>query len=205
MRNRLLLRHDRGNRCFHRCGLDCGGRRRRLYRSRGNLSLGGSSESQAEKDAIQYAVVTKNVLVIASAGNDGTTTISCPACDDNAISVAATMWQDKLAPYSNSGPGLDISAPGGSCYSNTTPEGCIYSAYLGGTYEWLQGTSMAAPQVTGTAAIVASTRGLRGSALRTRLLTYTDDLGAAGPDNTFGAGRLNSLKAVTGSGATGTN
>ena len=169
------------------------------------LSLGGSSESQAEKDAIQYAVVTKNVLVIASAGNDGTTTISCPACDDNAISVAATMWQDKLAPYSNSGPGLDISAPGGSCYSNTTPEGCIYSAYLGGTYEWLQGTSMAAPQVTGTAAIVASTRGLRGSALRTRLLTYTDDLGAAGPDNTFGAGRLNSLKAVTGSGATGTN
>ena len=162
-----------------------------------NLSLGGSSESQAEKDAIAYAT-TKNVLVIASAGNDGTTTVSCPACDPNAISVAATMWQDKLASYSNSGTGLDISAPGGNCYSNTTPEGCIYSSYLNGGYEWLQGTSMAAPQVTGTAAIVASVTGLRGSQLRTRLLSTADDLGAHGPDNTFGAGRLNSYRAVTG-------
>jgi subtilisin family serine protease len=162
-----------------------------------NLSLGGSSESQAEKDAIAYAT-TKNVLVIASAGNDGTTTVSCPACDPNAISVAATMWQDKLASYSNSGSGLDISAPGGNCYSNTTPEGCIYSSYLNGGYEWLQGTSMAAPQVTGTAGIVASVTGLRGSQLRTRLLSTADDLGAQGPDNTFGAGRLNSYRAVTG-------
>jgi subtilisin family serine protease len=162
-----------------------------------NLSLGGSSESQAEKDAIAYAT-TKNVLVIASAGNDGTTTVSCPACDPNAISVAATMWQDKLASYSNSGSGLDISAPGGNCYSNTTPEGCIYSSYLNGGYEWLQGTSMAAPQVTGTAAIVASVTGLRGGQLRTRLLSTADDLGAHGADNTFGAGRLNSYRAVTG-------
>jgi subtilisin family serine protease len=162
-----------------------------------NLSLGGSSESQAEKDAIAYAV-GKNVLVIASAGNNGTSTVSCPACDPNAISVAATQWQDKLASYSNFGSGLDISAPGGNCYSNTTPEGCIYSSYLGGGYAWLQGTSMAAPQVTGTAAIVASTAGLRGSALRSRLLSSVDDLGASGPDNTFGAGRLNSYRAVTG-------
>jgi serine protease len=161
-----------------------------------NLSLGGSSESQAEKDAIAYATA-KNALVIASAGNDGTSTISCPACDANAISVAATTWQDKLASYSNYGNGLDISAPGGTCYSNTTPEGCIYSAYLGGGYEWLQGTSMAAPQVTGTAAIVASVTGVRGSALRSRLLGSADDLGASGYDNTFGNGRLNSYRAVT--------
>jgi subtilisin family serine protease len=162
-----------------------------------NLSLGGSSESQAEKDAIAYAT-GKNVLVIASAGNDGTTTVGCPACDVNAISVAATTWRDELASYSNSGAGLDISAPGGNCFSNTTPEGCIYSAFLNGGYEWLQGTSMAAPQVTGTAAIVASKLGLRGSALRARLLSTTDDRGAAGQDNTFGAGRLNSYRAVTG-------
>ena len=133
-----------------------------------NFSLGGSSESQAEKDAIAYAT-SKNVLVIASAGNNGTATVECPACDPNAISVSATTWQDKLASYSSYGPGLDIGAPGGQCYSNTSPEGCIYSAYLGGGYAWLQGTSMAAPQVTGTAAIVASTLGLRGSALRARV------------------------------------
>jgi subtilisin family serine protease len=161
-----------------------------------NLSLGGSSESQAEKDAIAYAT-SKNVLVIASAGNESST-VGCPACDVNAISVAATTWQDQLASYSNSGAGLDISAPGGNCFSNTTPEGCIYSAFLNGGYDWLQGTSMAAPQVTGTAAIVASKTGLRGAQLRARLLSTTDDLGPAGTDNTYGVGRLNSYRAVTG-------
>ena len=170
-----------------------------------NLSLGGSSESQAEKDAIAYAVTTKGVLVIASAGNSGAGTVACPACDVNAISVASTTWQDKLASYSQFGPGLDLSAPGGNCYSNTTPEGCIYSAYLGGGYAWLQGTSMAAPQVTGTAGIVASVTGLRGAALRSRLLSSTDDLGAAGYDQTFGSGRLNSYRAVTGSSLPGGN
>jgi serine protease len=163
-----------------------------------NLSLGGSSESQAEADAIAYAT-SKNAIVVASAGNDGTTTVSCPACDINAISVAATTWADKLAPYSNQGAGLDISAPGGSCYSNTTPDGCIYSAFKGGGYEWEQGTSMAAPQVTGTAAIVASVTGLRGSALRDRLTSTADDIGASGYDTQFGAGRVNSYRAVTGS------
>ena len=161
-----------------------------------NLSLGGSSESQAEKDAIAYAT-GKGVLVIASAGNGGVGTVACPACDPNAISVAATNWQDKLASYSQWGPGLDISAPGGQCYSNTTPEGCIYSSYRGGGYAWLQGTSMAAPQVTGTAAVVASVTGLRGSQLRNRIESTADDLGAGGYDQTFGAGRLNSYRAVT--------
>ncbi len=162
-----------------------------------NMSLGGSSESQAEKDAILYAT-NRGVLVIASAGNSGAGTVACPACDPNAISVAATTWRDERASYSQYGPGLDISAPGGTCYSNTTSEGCIYSAYKNGGYAWLQGTSMAAPQVTGTAAIVASVTGLRGAQLRTRLLTSTDDLGASGYDQTFGSGRLNSYRAVTG-------
>lgn len=160
-----------------------------------NLSLGGGSESQAEKDAIAYAL-SKNALVIASSGNDGVGTVSCPACDPNAISVAATNWKDGLASYSNYGPGLDISAPGGECYSNTTAEGCIYSAYKGGGYAFLQGTSMAAPQVTGAAAIVASVTGLRSAALRSRLLSTAD---AIGPSNSFGAGRLNAYRAVTGS------
>jgi serine protease len=164
-----------------------------------NLSLGGPTESQTEKDAIAYAI-SKNALVIASAGNDGTSTVSCPACDVNAISVASSTWKDVLASYSNRGSGLDITAPGGECYSNTTPEGCIYSLYKGGGYAWLQGTSMSAPQVTGTAAIVASKNAsLRGSALRDRLLTTTDDLGTPGYDTTFGNGRVNSYRAVTGS------
>ena len=136
-----------------------------------NLSLGGNSESQAEKSAIAYAT-SKGVLVIASAGNSGSNKVACPACDPNAISVAATTWKDELAAYTQKGSGLDISAPGGYCYSNTTEEGCIFSSvvsgYQGGrtyslsgssgTYAYMMGTSMAAPQVTGTAAAVASKR-----------------------------------------------
>lgn len=174
-----------------------------------NLSLGGNSESTGEKNAIA-AATRAGVLVIASAGNSGSGKVACPACDPNAISVSSTTWRDELAPYSQSGKGLDISAPGGSCYSNTTPDGCIFSAVVkgftegtvysgplpGGSYTWMQGTSMAAPQVTGTAAIVASVTGLRGSSLRSRILSTADDLGAAGTDTKFGAGRVNSYRAV---------
>jgi PKD repeat protein len=57
---------------------------------------------------------------------------------------------------------------------------------------------MSAPQVTGTAAIVASMTTLRGAELRARILGTTDDLGSAGYDTRFGSGRLNSYRAVTG-------
>ena len=162
-----------------------------------NLSIGGTSLTTSERDAIAYAT-GKNVLVVASAGNAGTGTVECPACDPNAISVAALNWRDELAPYSNYGPGLDIAAPGGYCYSNTTPEGCIYSASMAGGYEWMNGTSMSSPQVAGVLAIVASKTGLRGAALRARVEGSADDLGTAGYDTRFGAGRLNAYRAVTG-------
>ena len=158
------------------------------------MSLGGKTESQGEKTAILKATQA-GILIIASAGNSGSGRVACPACDANAISVAATNWRDVRTSYSQYGSGLDISAPGGECYSNTTPEGCIYSSVPGG-YDWYQGTSMAAPQVTGTAGVVALVTGLRGSDLRTRLLSTTDDLGTAGYDTGYGAGRLNTYRAV---------
>ena len=164
-----------------------------------NLSLSGSSESQSEADAIDYAVNMKDALVIASAGNQGSGTVRCPACDLNAISVAASNWQDKLSYYSNWGPGLDITAPGGEMYSNTTAEGGIWSSVRGNGYAYFQSTSMAAPQVTGTAGVVASKNPLlRGSDLRDAIEGSVDDLGASGYDTKFGHGRLNSYKAVTG-------
>ncbi len=174
-----------------------------------NFSIGGGTESVGEKNAIA-ALTANGTLFVASAGNSGSGKIACPACDVNAVAVAATTWQDQLSAYSQYGRGLDISAPGGNCYSNTTPEGCIFSSvstgYTGGAvsgptsgaYGWMQGTSMAAPQVTGTAAVVASVTGLRGQALRDRILNTADDLGTAGYDTKFGAGRLNTYRAVTG-------
>jgi subtilisin family serine protease len=161
-----------------------------------NLSLSGSTESEAEKAAIAYAHVFGS-LVVCSAGNGGTAVVQCPACDPLAISVSATNWRDGLTYYSSWGEGLDLSAPGGEMYSNTTEESGIYSSYLGGGYRYLQGTSMAAPQVTGTAGIVGSVTGLRGDALRARLEGTVDDLGTPGYDPIFGWGRLNAYRAVT--------
>jgi serine protease len=162
-----------------------------------NLSLGGGPLSSAEAAAIQYAT-NNDALVIAAAGNSNIGTVSCPACDPNAISVAASNWQDGRSYYSSWGPGLDLIAPGGELYSNTTDEAGIYSSVRNG-YAYFQGTSMAAPQVTGTAAIVASVTGDTGAALRARLEGSADDLGPVGYDTEFGHGRLNSYRAVTGS------
>jgi len=163
-----------------------------------NLSLGGSSISNAERNAIDYAVDTQGVLVIAAAGNNGSGTVGCPACYVKSISVGATTWLDTKAYYSQYGSGLDIVAPGGELYSNTTPEMGIYSSYLGGGYAYSQGTSMATPHVTGTAGVVASVAGLTSTALRDQLEDTTDDLGTSGYDTTYGNGRLNAYRAITG-------
>lgn len=177
-----------------------------------NLSLGGGTLSTGEKNAINYAVNTKNVLVVASAGNSARSQVDCPACDANAISVSATDWKDALAGYSSYGKGLDITAPGGYCYSNTTAEGCIFSAVVagyqggqihtgpaaGGAYGYMNGTSMSSPAVAGVAAVVASKTGLRGAALRNRLQSTADDIGTAGYDTKFGYGRVNLYRALTG-------
>src|SRR5215207_10047523 len=177
--------------------IDAGGKRLVAV----NLSLGGPSESTAEKNALIYAA-SKGVLVIASAGNSGAGRVSCPACDPNAISVSSTTWADQLAPYSQSGSGLDLSAPDGCIFSAVKAgwtEGRIEKGPItGASYGYMQGTSMAAPQVTGTAALVASMRNIRGTTLRDWLYSHTDDLGASGYDTKFGNGRINTYYAVTG-------
>ncbi|HET6228619.1 MAG TPA: S8 family serine peptidase [Longimicrobiaceae bacterium] len=188
-----------------------------------NFSIGGATESTGEKTAIQ-ALTSNGTLFVASAGNDGRSQVSCPACDANAISVAATDWRDARTSYSNYGKGLDVSAPGGNCYSNTTEEGCIFSSIVTGyteghtysstatgdaiynltgnlplsgtNYGYMQGTSMAAPNFTSAAAVVGWATGLRGAALRTRLLGTADDKGTAGTDTGYGAGRVNVYRAV---------
>ena len=162
-----------------------------------NLSLGGPSISAAEISAINYAVDTMNVLVIAAAGNNGTATVGYPGAYVKSMSVAATNWRDVKTGYSQYGAGLDISAPGGELYSNTTNEMGILSSYPTSVYAYMQGTSMATPQVTGAAGVVASVTGLRGAALRARLEGTVDDKGAAGYDTIYGWGRLNVYRAIT--------
>ncbi|WP_042462717.1 S8 family peptidase [Neobacillus dielmonensis] len=110
-----------------------------------NLSLGNYQSSSLLEDAISYAL-SKDVVVIAAAGNDNTNQPSYPAAYQGVLGVAAVDWNGKRAEFSNYGDYIDIAAPGVD----------IPSTYLQGEYASLSGTSMAAPHVTALAGLIRS-------------------------------------------------
>lgn len=110
-----------------------------------NASWGGGGGSQAISSAIARAQ-RKGVLFVAAAGNDAEASPSFPANLklDNLISVGATGPDDLLASFSDRG--AMVGAPGVGILSTTAP----------GKYERYDGTSMAAPHVSGLAALLWS-------------------------------------------------
>lgn len=151
-----------------------------------NLSLGLYSATVYEAEAVQYAV-SKGVVLVAAAGNDDIDFPVYPAAFDPVIAVSATDSSDWITDFSNYGDYIDLAAPGVN----------IYSTFPGSSYYSLTGTSMAAPIVSGTAALVLSknpllTRGEVESILR----KSTVDLGGKGWDVFYGYGRVDAYKAV---------
>jgi subtilisin family serine protease len=76
-----------------------------------NLSMSGSGEAPALRDAIR-AVTRRGVVVVAAAGNDGSSAQRFPAADPNVIGVAATDRSGALAAWSNRGSWIAVAAPG---------------------------------------------------------------------------------------------
>lgn len=144
-----------------------------------NLSLGGSAPSLVLSDAVDYAV-NRGVLLVAAAGNTGSSSVLYPAAYPAVIAVAATDAANQRASFSNYGPPIDLAAPGVS----------IYSLDIGGGTIYRTGTSMAAPHVAGLAAILMGMPGGNAWSARTWMETTALDLDAPGWDVFTGYGLI---------------
>lgn len=169
-----------------------------------NMSLAGDTDS-GMCAAVSKAVLA-GVVVVAATGN-ASGPVGYPAACPDAIAVSAVTKNGGLAGYSNTGPAVDIAAPGGTASdsdNDSEPDGVLqYSVFKNSSgqqtpgYYYSSGTSMASPHVAGAAAIVRSIRPNSTPAqVRKALTASAVDAGAAGRDDLFGAGRLDVAGAV---------
>ncbi len=144
-----------------------------------NMSFGGYANSTTLSDAVNYAF-THGVIQVAATGNDGIAPVMYPAAYAPVVAVAATDNNGNHAGFSNHGPGVTVSAPGVQ----------ILSADRGGGYTSLNGTSMAAPHVSGLAAILRGIPGNGPDRVRAIIQSSAADLGDPGWDSDFGYGLI---------------
>ena len=154
-----------------------------------NCSFGSIEFSQAEADIIQYVTDSMDVLVVASAGNEGLNTDVFPAALSDVIGVCALDENDQKIAISNYSENFDIAAPGAS----------IYSPYVQNQYASNSGTSVAAAIVSGSAILLRSHFPTENAAqIKARLLNSTDDIYPFNQDyqSFLGSGRLNLASAL---------
>jgi serine protease len=181
-----------------------------------NMSLEFDSNVRGDEipdilDALAYAR-RKGVLVVGASGNEGLREVAYPARAGEVLSVGATTEHGCVSDYSNQGTRLDLvapgggkdaleAAPGGLCQPQPeTGRDIFQETYRSrnnrafGFPRDYEGTSMAAPAVSATAALVLAS-GILGpnpspEALEARLKATARDLGAPGVDPEYGAGLI---------------
>jgi serine protease len=148
------------------------------------LSLGSPIFSKTLQDAAEYAE-KQGVLIVAATGNEGAR-INYPAAFPTVLAVGAVDGQDQPLAYSNSGPEIGVVAPGN-----------VYTTRMNGQYGAHSGTSMAAPQVAGLAALLLEKYpNMKPSELRSHIMYTSKDVHQQGWDIQTSHGRIDMAKAL---------
>ena len=176
-----------------------------------NMSLGSPDDSAALRAAIAHAI-SKDVVVIAASGNDGTTGVPLyPASLPDVVGVGAISNNagQPIASFSNRGELVDVVAPGVGIWSTCMATPFTWNSGSGtkanpcstsdgdSNYESLSGTSMATPFVAGLAALILSIdQNLRFSDVASIITSSAIDKGSAGYDQIYGFGLINAPAAI---------
>ncbi len=170
-----------------------------------NMSLGTDRLHQPMQDAVNLAL-SKGKILIASSGNgqlNNPGVQNYPASFAGVIGVGATQPDDNIAPFSTNGDFVDVSAPGHGIVStwdqripvNAQPP--VTAPTHGVGFTNLSGTSMATPITAGLVALMLQIRpDLTSAEVQALLERSAVDLGAAGKDPVFGAGRIDAFAAL---------
>lgn len=155
-----------------------------------NLSFGDVFYSPLMHDAIRFAVA-RGVVVVASAGNEGSGDPHYPSSYPEVIAVSMTDSNDLRNELSNYGSQISVAAPGVE----------VLSTAVDSSYRLAGGTSISAPYVAGIAALVLSLHPTWSpEEVRGVIELSADDRGIAGWDEFYGAGRVNARRALDATG-----
>ena len=162
-----------------------------------NYSAGGGA-NQTKRDACQYAH-DHGMIICAATGNDNHGSVIYPAAYstqfDAVIAVGSTDSDDTVSSFSNVGPEVTVVAPGRNIMSTMPTYSVGIPANL--NYDYLDGTSMATPLVTGLVALMWSRHpGFSNTKIRECLISTAVKLGAVTFHNDWGYGRVDAEAAV---------
>ncbi len=160
-----------------------------------NMSLGADAPNAAMEQACNFAWNSGQLLIVAS-GNNGQSVIGFPAAYSSCVavgSIGADGEQLYLTGYSQNGNEQELVAPGGDLNTGFGIMSCLPNNQYGAE----EGTSMAAPHVTGLAGLMKNlNEDLTNSDIRNILVSTAFDFGEEGWDAYFGYGMINAAGAV---------